>query len=156
MKTRLCSIRVILTVTTGCFLVEPKSEEDDGIGELYECLGWMAGEALHSHQLVRFNDEFRPWLLRWFPVLATADAFLPELDRAIRGARERNLGRMETDVVVREWIDRVIAAAGLEATYEVPRIPQDDYDRIDPHDELVAMRGTDEGVILVETSHDPS
>ena len=44
MNTKTFSLRTILTVTTGRLLTKGKTERDNGIGDLYEILGWMSGE----------------------------------------------------------------------------------------------------------------
>lgn len=38
---------------------------------------------------------------------------------------------------------------GLKPFYDVPRIPRYDHEQKNPFDELVEMRGTDEGIIIV-------
>ena len=39
----------------------------------------------------------------------------------------------------------------FRSTYDVPHIPQDDHERKNPYDELVAERGTDEGIVIIPT-----
>ncbi len=141
--------RVVLTVTTDRLLTAPRGNRDNGISDLYEILGWMTNDSPFTHQLPRFCDECKPWLLRWFPELAKADALLGELDMALSGAKLEGFFEKQKNHLINGWLDRVALDCGLKADYDVPRIPQDDHDFKDPYDELVAMRGTDEGIVLV-------
>lgn len=59
----------IISVTSGRLLTRPNSE-GNGIEQIYELLGWMTDDTPFTHQLPRFADECKPWLLRWYPELA--------------------------------------------------------------------------------------
>ena len=137
-ETKRFPLRVLLTVTTGRLLTKSKGPRDNGIGDLYEILGWMTNDSPFTHQLGRFGDECRPWLLRWFPELAAVDGTLPLLD----GMIERNGAEIGVDL----WLKSL----PLKTEYDVPRIPKDDHESKHPYDELVAMRGTDENIVLVK------
>lgn len=138
-ETKRFSVRTILTCTTGRLLTETDAEHDgNGIGWLYELLGWMTNDSPFTHQLGRFSDECKPWLLRWFPELAKAEALLPALDDAI--------DKLGGERGCQFWIDSIT----LPKHYDVPRIPRDDHEHKNPYDELVAMRGTDEGIVIVD------
>ncbi len=63
-------IRVLLTITTGRLLTASRASDDNGIGDLYALLGWMTNDSPFIHQLHRFADECKPWLLRWYPELS--------------------------------------------------------------------------------------
>lgn len=103
---------------------------------------WMTSDEPFTHQLGRFSDECKPWLLRWFPELASCDAGLENLDRLI--------AEHGGDAGIQRWIsDLTLMCPELKAEYVVPKIPADDHDRKNPYDELVQMRGTDEGVELI-------
>jgi hypothetical protein len=148
-ETKRFPLRVVLTVTTGRLLTEPRGPRDNGIDDLYEILSWMCNESVYTHQLGRFGDECQPWLFRWFPELvACSDAKAKEsLDRWVECDRTE-----DKQEGVRMWLAELrMIVPGLEDEYDVPRIPADDHDRRDPHDELVVMLGTDEGIITVET-----
>ena len=134
-------LRVVLTVSTGRLLTKP-TDFGNGIKDVYDILNWMTRDDLYTHQIPRAMGECRPWLLRWFPELSKVDALDMEcLDRM----------RKETGDVdgCEAWLVDVARNRDLATHYAVPRIPQDDHDRIDPYDELVQMRGTDEGIIIV-------
>lgn len=135
MTTKRFPVRVLLSVTTELLLTKPRGDRDNGIGDLYEILGWMTNDSPFTHQLPRFNEECKPWLLRWFPELAAANDHLDALQGLIR-------------VHGSHGVDQWVAKLGLPAEYDVPRIPADDHEQKHPYDELVAMRGTDEGVIV--------
>lgn len=139
-ETRTFPLRDLLTVTTGLFLCKPRDPDDNGIGQIYRLLGWMTRDSPFTHQIIRFIEECRPWLLRWFPELAKADPSLPylvtELNKIEPGQKPE---------VVERWLARVQAECGCKPEYEVPQIPMD---------ELVAMRGTDEGIVLVDASEE--
>lgn len=67
MATKTFPLGVVLTVTTGRLLTKSKSQNDNGIGDLYDILGHMTGDSPFTHQLGRFAAECKPWLYRWFP-----------------------------------------------------------------------------------------
>lgn len=69
-QTKNFPLNVVLTVTTNKLLTTAKGPNDNGIGDLYDILGWMTGDSPFTHQLPRFADECRPWLLAQFPRLA--------------------------------------------------------------------------------------
>ena len=140
-ETKRFPLRTILSVTTGRLLTKPRDEHDNGIGDLYELLGWMTDDSPMTHQLPRFNDECKPWLLRWFPELQAARDSLWVLDEKVA-----TLGILRG---IEFWLTN-LQLNGLQAEYDVPRIPADDHERKHPFDELVAMRGTDEGIIIVK------
>ncbi len=125
-------LRVVLTVTTGRLLTEGSGPDDNGIGDLYEILGHMTGDSPFTHQLPRFGDECKPWLLRWYPELKTV--VVPEF---------------ESPIDVDAWVKTLDGDARYRSTYAIGQIPRDDHDVKHPYDELVAMRGTDEGIIIV-------
>jgi hypothetical protein len=139
-ETKRFPLRVLLTVTTGRLLTEPKGERDNGISDVYDILGWMTNDEPFTHQLPRFADECKPWLLRWFPELAEADVEL--LDGAM--SDHGPSGGIEY------WLIK-LRVNGCYAEYDVPRIPADDHTAKHPYDELVEMRGTDEGIVVVES-----
>lgn len=121
----------ILSITTGR-LVAPH-----GIVGVYGILNYMTRDNLFTQQLPRAINECKPWLLRQYPQLADVDA---------SGVTEDNWPQWLTEV--NERFD-----PGYTDTYgmlDVEPIPQDDHERIEPYDELVIMRGTDEEIILVQ------
>lgn len=141
MKTKTFSLRTILTATTGRFLCKRKSSNDNGIGDLYELLRWMTNDDPCTHQLGRFADECVPWLLRWFPELGAMEELV-----------KTEMARLKTkDPVYAEgFIEGVIERiGGGKQEYDVPRIPADDHVVKNPYDELVEIRGTDEGIVII-------
>ena len=144
-ETKKFSLRILLTVTTGRLLTESKGPQDNGIGDLYDILGFMTADTPFTHQLGRFAKECEPWLLRWFPELASVSLRLDALDRWIAAD---STGTAEEGVKM--WLaETKIMFPALQEMYNVPRIPQDDHERKHPYDELVVMRGTDEGIIPI-------
>lgn len=139
MGTKQFSAATVLTVTTGRLLTP--------IGNLYAILSWMAGESVWTHQLARFCAECKPWLLRWFPELEQAgdEKQLAKLDELLERAPHHN---ESPEQAVNRWMAET-CECGLQDTYEVPQIPRDDHTHKDPYDELVEMRGTDEGIVLL-------
>lgn len=138
-ETKRFPVRDLLTVTTGRLLTD--------IRNVYTILGWMTQDEPFTHQLPRFADECKPWLLRWFPELEAVHQRLGNLDILIGGAKSE---RRDTGPVVEQWLATERERCNLKDEYDVPRIPQDDHERKHPYDELVAMRGTDEGIIVVK------
>lgn len=148
-ETQTFTLRTVLTVTTGRLLTESEGPRDNGIGRMYKLLGWMTSDEPFTHQLGRFSEECKPWLLRWFPELAAADELLDEMDVQIEthGA----------EIGIKAWVDRLLAThKGIQRTYDVPKIPRDDHIVKNAYDELVEMRGTDEGIIVVAATDIPS
>jgi hypothetical protein len=130
MNTKPFGVEVLLTVTTGRLLTKCTAD-GNGIEDLYDILGWMTGDDPFTHQLGRFAEECKPWLLHWLPELAAAGTQeqMGRLD-ALLDATGRNDGSCQ------EWIDQL----GLKATYQVPCIPKGDHQRINPIEELLSVR----------------
>ena len=91
-QTKRFSLRTVLTVTTGRLLTAPTEDGGNGIGDLYEILGWITMESSpNTHQLGRFADECKPYLFRFFPELggfAQSDQFAQtasELHKPVSG-----------------------------------------------------------------------
>ena len=136
-ETKKFPLRVLLTVTTGRLLTTSQGPRDNGIGDLYELLGWMTNDQPFTHQLPRFAEECKPWLLRWFPELAAASEQLDALAGCINA--------IGGEAGVEQWLGKL----AMPAEYDVPRIPRDDHHRKNPYDEMVEMRGTDEGIVIL-------
>jgi hypothetical protein len=147
-ETKTFALRTLLTVTTGRLLTESKGPRDNGIGAVYELLGWMTNDSPFTHQLPRFAEECKPWLYRWFPELGIGEACLEKLDEWLGKGKTG-----DTSEGVLMWLAELRSLQpSLKETYDVPRIPQDDHERKDPVAELVAMRGTDEGIVIIDAS----
>ena len=144
-STKRFSLRVLLSCTTHRLLTKSQGADDNGIGDLYELLGWMTNDSPFTHQLPRFNEECKPWLLRWFPELAHAgtDSAMGRLDLLLQSG--------QPEVAIEAWLEHIQSSMPgvLKAEYDVPRIPTDDHERKNPYDELVQMRGTDEGIVIL-------
>jgi hypothetical protein len=141
METKTFDLGTVLSVTTGRLLT-PADEKHtgNGIGHLYELLGWMTEDEPFTHQLPRFAEECKPWLLRWFPGLADADGSLWVLDEKMQ-----ELGAVRG---IGFWLTN-LQLNGLKATYDVPRIPRDDHTRKNALVEAVEMVGKDKVIPLV-------
>ncbi len=139
-------LRTLLTVTTGRLLTKSSGPSDNGIDNLYELLGWMTNDSPFAHQLPRFADECKPWLLRWFPELKMSLS-LKDLDKWL----DRCAKNKCPEEGVKFWVSELqVMFPEIQNEYDVPRIPVDDHDRKDPYDELVEMRGSDEGIIVID------
>ena len=54
------------------------------------------------------------------------------------------------------WLTEMrVKLPSLKLEYEVGQIPQDDHTVIAPYDELVQIRGSDEGVVVVDLDTQP-
>ena len=126
------STLAVLSVTTGRLLSRSEKPNDNGIYQLYELLGHMTNDTPYTHQLGRFSDECKPWLFRWFPALA---AVTDQIVAACEAGRAQ------------EICDTMEGLFGK--TLEVDQIPKDDHTAKNPYDELVEMRGSDEGIEIV-------
>lgn len=147
-ETKRFPLRVVLTVTTGRLLTA-SNEHGNGIEALYEILGWMTNDTPYTHQLPRFINECKPWLLKWFPELAEADKHLEKLD-SVLGEIDRDK-RDDIELALCCWLGILQELCGLKQFYDVPRIPAGEHTAMDPLAELVAMRGGTEGIIVVKT-----
>lgn len=144
-------IRVLLTITTSRLLTKGKdrgrlSPPDNGIGDLYDILGWMTNDSPMTHQLPRFANECKPWLLRWFPELAAcgAQSALDSLDKWLKADRTGGSEAIEM------WLaEQQMMFPELKLQYDVPRIPQDAHTQRDAIEELVEILGTEEGLVVV-------
>ena len=137
MKYKRFKLGAVLTITTGKLLA------DNGMEDVYDILEWLTGERPFTHQIPRFMQECSPWLLRWHPELEVANNCLDALEGLKRVHEPRE--------AVSQWL----AKLELPAEYEVSTIPLDDHERKHPYDELVAMRGSDEGIVVVKTPTNP-
>ncbi len=145
--TKRFALRTVLTVTTGRLLTESDAKHTgNGIDHLYELLNWMTADNLTTHQLGRAAEECKPWLLRWFPELTVCSVCLDSLDKWI--SKDRTGG----DEGIKMWIAELkLMFPALKGEYDIPQIPADDHERKDPVDELIQMRGSDEGVMFGST-----
>ena len=133
-KPRSFPLRVILTVTTGRLLTEGKGDNDNGISDLYELLGHMTGESPYTHTLGRFAEECKPYLYKWFPELAQAEAALKSLDKWLK------ISPTCADEGVKMWLTELTMTTECKPEYEIGRIPNEKHIRKDPIGELVEMR----------------
>lgn len=123
----------VLSVTSGRLLTQPKdANEGNGIGQMYDVLGWMTDDSPFTHQLGRFAEECKPWIHRWHPEIVEADAEI------VRRCEAGEVKEVQRDML-----------AKFGETIQLQKIPRDDHEFKNPFDELVAMRGTDEGIEII-------
>ena len=125
-------LRVVLSVTTGRLLTKPK-DDGNGISDLYELLGFLCGESPFTHQLPRFADDAKPWLLRWFPELEQMSHDVP------LQCLDVMLNEMPPAEAIEKWLSSAEAVYGLKAEYELEPIPRDNHTFKDPIQELAEM-----------------
>lgn len=133
-------VKTVLTVTTGRLLC--------GMEEVYAILNYMTSDNLFTHQLPRAVKECTPWLLRWFPELNSPEIQF-ELGR-LTLMLDTPCGKSSPEHLITGWISEIVTKGIVQETYEVQPIPRDDHEYKDPYDELVEIRGTDEGIILIQ------
>lgn len=142
-NTKSFPLRVVLTVTTGRLLTEPKGPHDNGIGALYELLNWITGDNLFTHQLPRAGRAARPWLLKCFPELIPVNASMGNLDEWIQ---RDNTGGQEG---IKMWLAELkLLFPGLREFYDVAPMPEG-WTTIDPLIEAESMFSKDK-IIAVE------
>lgn len=110
-ETRNFHLGDILSITTRR-LVSPRH-----MGGIYDILNYMSGDELFTHQLPRVMMEARPVLLAAHPQLSSVDE-----DAEITAEN------------VEAWLAAQIALFG--ETLPVPKLNQDQHERIDPMSEL--------------------
>lgn len=142
-------LRVLLSVTTGRLLTESKGDRDNGIGDIYELLGWMTDDQPFTHQLPRFARECEPYLLKWFPELAPCGvaASLASLDRWLKSDKTS-----AKDEGVKMWLAELkMMFPALKRVYEVPQIPKESHTPKDAVRELIELRESKENIVIVES-----
>jgi hypothetical protein len=147
-ETKKFTLRTLLTVTTGRLLTEPEGPNDNGIGRMYQLLGWMTDDQPFTHQLGRFAEECKPWLLRWFPEIAPCgvQSSLDSLDKW----RDADRTERKTEFI-KMWIaEQKLMFPELKDEYEVPHIPSGTHTAKDPIAELIELRESKEGIIVVK------
>ncbi len=137
MKTKRFPLRDLLTVTTGRLLTKP-SANGNSLGNIYKLLRWLTDDEPFAHQLGRFADECKPWLLKLFPELAKANDDLYALD----GFRKT----MRVEVAIDTFLD-VCVKKGCKPTYNVPRLQKGEHVVFDPIAELQS-KGVDSDRII--------
>jgi hypothetical protein len=140
MQTKQFGLREVLTVTTGRLLTEPTPDGGNGIDKLYEILNWMTADDVYTHQLGRFANECKPYLLQWFPEFAEVNTHLDKLDELLKADNTKHKQH-----AIGLWLSELmsVVSAPLRANYDIPQIPQDDHDTIDPLSELIIMGNRD-------------
>lgn len=148
-ETKSFPLNVVLTVTTGRLLTTAKGERDNGIGDLYEILGWICDDQPYTHQLGRFAQEAKPHLLKWFPELAAASSelALASLDKWMESTKRSGA----KDQACLMWLTELkMMNLGLKATYDIPQIPKNAHVEKDPVAELIELRGGHEGIVVIQ------
>lgn len=127
------TLRKILNFADGRMLT---SMED-----IYEFANFMTGDDLFTHQLPRAFREIEPVLKKQLPFLATGDFDLDtaKLTRALHDATDKR-------AVIGVWLAEMTAKYGDE--HEVT--PLADWMKQNPISELIQMRESREGIILVQ------
>ena len=137
-KARTFHVSDVLSISNGRLV---STRHVDGI---YDILNWLTQDNLFTHQLPRASEECRPWQLRWFPELEKANT--AEANAALDAAIDESGG----DDGCTAWMLLLRELYGIRESYELKPIPRDDHEHKDPYDEMVQMRGTDEGIIILD------
>lgn len=137
MTTRTFATQTILSVTTGRLLTKSEGPRDNGIGDMYRLMGWMTGDEPFTHQLPRFAETCKPWLLKWFPELSKAEEQLTLLDELMQ--------KNGAEFGIEAWLGTL----ALPASYEVQVIPAGNHKHVNPLAELIGMVGDDKVVAVV-------
>lgn len=128
-ETKAFHTTAVLSVVTGR-LIAPAGCDGNGIDGVYEVLSWMAGESVYTHQIGRFAQEALPVIL----------AARPDLSKTIDEAKTMTADNWQ------EFRDRWIERYG--ETIEVPKMSEDDHERIDPLSELAERVHPDRIVVV--------
>lgn len=137
-ETKKFPARVLLTVTTGRLLTKGKGERYNGIGDLYELLGWMTNDSPFTHQLGRFAEECKLHLICMFPELEKAESeeVLALLDTQIADAKQNGA---EISAAIESWLAETLEKCGIAEEYDIPRIPAECHEQKGPISELSEM-----------------
>jgi hypothetical protein len=127
-------LTTLLTITTGRLLTTPVSDRDNGIGQLYEALEHITGEAPFTHTLGRFSREAKPYLLKCFPELAPCgvQSSLDSLDKWIKS--DRTPQKQEG---IRMWLTELkMMFPAIQDAYDVQPMPPGSHVSKNPIEEM--------------------
>jgi hypothetical protein len=146
MDTKQFHISDVLSVTTGRLV---STRHIDG---LYDILSFMTGESVFTHQLGRFGEECKPYLLKQFPQLDS-----PEIQTFAVGElvlmMETDAGKNERASLILGWLSKITSGKyGVEVPemLDIAPIPKEAHMSKNPISELIDMVGPDR-VIVVTT-----
>lgn len=125
-ETKLFPTEDVLSTVTGVLI-----SDVNGIGGVYQVLGWMTGDSVYTHQIPRIRREAQPVVLAMHPHLGEAVAEASQVTSE-NWQRWRDL-----------WLDR------YGAEIAVPKMTSAQHERIDPLSEL-AERVHPDSIIVVE------
>lgn len=132
METKQFSLNTVASVITGRVLTSPKSDDDNGISDIYEILSWMTDDEVYTHQIPRFMSECKPYLLKQYPSLSACISQLHILDNLLPAAKRGGGAQVAVDHYI-TWLRGEIE---LLPFYDVAKIPQDDHTKKDPVEEM--------------------
>lgn len=115
-ETQAFHIGDILSILTGHLV------SHDHMGGIYKLLGWMTGEELSTHQLIRASVACEPVLKFTFPELAKI-----EYPDHLAGNKD----------AIFSWVDRMAREHG--EWHEVPKLSEEDYEKMGAIEELVEI-----------------
>ena len=99
------------------------------IGDVYKLIQYMTGEDIMTHQLPRACDACFPCLAKQFP-------WLENCRDEINGENYK------------QWTDEKVMQHGT--SLPVSPLPEGAFEHMDPIAELIAMRGSAKGVVVVQ------
>lgn len=120
----------VLSVVTGRLM--------GAIGGVYEVLNWMTGESLFTHQLPRVGREATPVLLAAFP----------QFQSAVDEAEQVNTENWQ------EWRTKWLERFGEYTA--VPKLSNDQHERIDPFSEAAEHFPPDRLMIINVATNSPT
>lgn len=120
------TLGAVLSVTTGKLLCP--------FDELHEFLDYLTGQNLFTHQLPRAADSGAPYIFSIYPEVEFTD--VPKIE----GTKE------EREEQVKKFLDYLIQS-GYQKEYEFE--PMEDFEAKDPFQELIEMRGSEDGIIPI-------
>ena len=117
------------------------------IDGVYNILSFMTGENPFMHQIPMVMGECKPYMIKQFPQLATAemDSSVAELDDALKA----KIGKAEAEKIVADWLAKQVAKYG--EMFAVKPIPTDAHEVKNPIAEAAEMMGGAEKIIVVRT-----
>lgn len=144
-ETRKFKLRTVLSVVTGRLLAEPKGERDNGIGDLYQFLTWLAMDDVYTMTIPRFMDEYKPVILERYPELGFALAAEKRLEKWLKT-------HFETcpEEGIKMWVAEMkTMCPALKDEYEFPQMPiyHNEIDPVEEHEQIVPK----EKLIILET-----
>ena len=121
----------------------------DHMDGIYKILNYLTGENLFTHQLVRVSKTCKPYLLKTYPTLSDSriEIAFEKLTKVLDHLRQQNSPDDDIMLAIKGWAVQYVYPVTGEYLDILPLDAP--YQHMNPVDELVWMKGDDDGIIAV-------